>query len=202
MALTRKFLSAMGIEAEKIDEIINAHSETVTALKDECNKYKSDSEELVAAKKELESLRKKVDDDATEEYKKKYEDVKKEFDDFKNDLKTKEVRTGKENAYKELLKEIGVSEKRIDAIMKVSNESIDKLEINSEGKIKDSDKLTESIKTEWADFIVSEGVKGADTSNPPQKKTGGKMTKDEIFKIKDPSDRQKAIAENHELFGF
>ena len=31
MALTRKFLAALGIEADKIDEIINAHSETVDA---------------------------------------------------------------------------------------------------------------------------------------------------------------------------
>ena len=32
MALTRKFLTAMGIEDDKIDEIITAHSETVNAL--------------------------------------------------------------------------------------------------------------------------------------------------------------------------
>jgi hypothetical protein len=35
MALTRKFLAAMGIEAEKVDEIIAAHTETVNALKEE-----------------------------------------------------------------------------------------------------------------------------------------------------------------------
>jgi hypothetical protein len=35
MALTRKFLSALGIEAEKIDEIISSHTETVEGLKDE-----------------------------------------------------------------------------------------------------------------------------------------------------------------------
>lgn len=33
MALTRKFLAAMGIEADKIDSIIDAHTETVDALK-------------------------------------------------------------------------------------------------------------------------------------------------------------------------
>ena len=35
MALTRKMLKAMGIEEEKIDEIIDAHTETVNALKDQ-----------------------------------------------------------------------------------------------------------------------------------------------------------------------
>ncbi|MEE8717538.1 MAG: hypothetical protein SOI24_10925 [Coriobacteriales bacterium] len=33
MALTRKMLRAMGIEDEKADEIIEAHAETVDALK-------------------------------------------------------------------------------------------------------------------------------------------------------------------------
>lgn len=201
MALTRRMLSAMGIESEKIDEIINAHSETVTALKEECSKYKADSEQLAEANKELESLRKKVNEDATEEYKEKYERVQKEFDDYKNDVKNKETRASKENAFKEILKSAGVSDKRIDSIVKVSGESIDSIEFDKDGNVKGSDKIAESVKTEWADFIVSEGVKGADTSKPPQS-TGGKMSKDEIMKIKDPADRQKAIAENHEVFGF
>ena len=33
-SLTRKMLKAMGIEDEKIDQIIEAHSETVDALKE------------------------------------------------------------------------------------------------------------------------------------------------------------------------
>ena len=35
MALTRKSLAALGIEADKVEEIINAHVETVNGLKDE-----------------------------------------------------------------------------------------------------------------------------------------------------------------------
>ena len=35
MALSRKFLAALDIPAEKIDEIIKAHSDTVEALKEE-----------------------------------------------------------------------------------------------------------------------------------------------------------------------
>ena len=33
MSLTRRFLKAMGIEDEKVDQIIEAHSGTVDALK-------------------------------------------------------------------------------------------------------------------------------------------------------------------------
>ena len=202
MALTRKFLTAMGIEAEKIDEIISAHSDTVTALKEDRDKYKADAEKVPSMQKELDSLRKTVEDNNDEEYKEKYEKIKKEFDDFKNDLKAKEDRTAKANAYKSLLKEVGISDKRIDSVLKVSNEIIDGLKVDSDGKIKDADKVKDSIKDEWSDFISKEGVKGADTNNPPSNNGGGKMTKEEIFKIKDASDRQKAIVENHELFGI
>ena len=55
MALTRKMLSAMGIDDEKQDEIINAHIEVVNALKEERDNYKSDS-------KKAESLQKQLDD--------------------------------------------------------------------------------------------------------------------------------------------
>ena len=40
MALTRKMLKAMGIEEEKIDQIIEAHTETVDALKADRDKLK------------------------------------------------------------------------------------------------------------------------------------------------------------------
>ena len=46
MALTRKMLKAMGIEDEKIDQIIEAHSETVDALKEQRDQYKADAEKL------------------------------------------------------------------------------------------------------------------------------------------------------------
>ena len=40
MSLTRKMLKAMGIEDEKIDQIIEAHTETVDALKEQRDGYK------------------------------------------------------------------------------------------------------------------------------------------------------------------
>ena len=39
MALTRKMLKAMGIEEDKIEQIIEAHSETVDSLKADRDSY-------------------------------------------------------------------------------------------------------------------------------------------------------------------
>ena len=102
-------------------------------------------------------------------------------------------RSAKETAYKKLLAEAGVSEKRIGAVLKVSD--LSKIELDKDGNVKNSDKLTENIKSEWADFIVTKSTQGADTAKPPTN-TGGKvLSKAEIMKIKDTSERQKAWAD-------
>lgn len=165
MALTRKFLSALGIEAEKIDEIIEAHTDTVNALKDEREKYKKDAETLPAIQKELDDLKEAAEKDQENPYKAQYEDLKKEYDQYKADVDAKETTAKKKEAYRSLLKQIGVSEKRIDSILKVSQ--IDKVELDKDGEIKDADDLKKSLKEEWADFIVQEETKGAETKTPP-----------------------------------
>ena len=43
MGFSRKMLKAMNIEDEKIDQIIDAHSETVDALKADRDAYKEDA---------------------------------------------------------------------------------------------------------------------------------------------------------------
>ena len=198
MALTRKFLSAMGIEDDKVDEIITAHTDTVNALKEQRDKYKEDAEKLPAVQKKLDEL--EAQNDKEDPYKEKYEKLQVEFDTFKEGVENEKIKAKKNKAYRELIKKAGVSEKRIDAIMKVTN--IDNVELDEKGEIKDADKITENIKKEWSDFIVTESQKGADTTTPPASTGGTTMTKEEIRSIKDPQARQKAMMENASLFGL
>lgn len=200
MAFTRKWLSALGIEADKVDEIVKAHAETVDALKEEIEKYKTDADKLESIEKERDQLKEAVKKDKTEEYQKKYEEIKTQFDNFKADVKDKEIKATKTNAYKTLLKQSGVSEKRIDSVLRVTD--LSKIEFDEDNKIVDADKVAESIKDEWSDFIVSADKKGAQTPKPPANNGSGVKTKEEIMAIKDTAERQQAIAENHELFGF
>lgn len=197
MAFTRKMLKAMGIEEEKIDQIIEAHVEVVGSLKDERDEYKNKADKLGVVEKELKSL--KADNEGIS-WKEKYDKVQQDFDAYKEKQKAETERQKTVNAYKEVLKKTGVSEKRIDSIIKISD--LSNIKLDKDGNIKDEDSVVENIKTEWSDFIVKEGTKGADVENPPKNTGGTKMTKDEIFKIKDAKERQQAIADNHELFGF
>ena len=199
MAFTRKMLKAMGIEDEKIDQIIDAHSETVDALKADSDTYKEDAAKLAAVQKELDELKAKGDDG----YKAKYEAEKAAHDALKADIAAKETKKAKTDAYRELLKGANIDEKRIATILRAEAPTIDKIELDADGKIKNAEQYTESIKSDWADFIVTQSAKGTNTATPPA--NGGAAstkTKEDILKIKDAGERQKAIAENPTLFGI
>lgn len=165
MALTRKFLSALGIEADKIDEIIDAHTETVNALKEERDTYKADAEKLPGVQTELDALKEAAEKNGDNPYKAQYDDLKAEYDKYKEDVEAERTDAKKKACYTELLRDAGVSEKRIGSVLKVSDFA--KYELTKEGTLKDSDAITEAIKKEWADFIVTEEKKGAETNNPP-----------------------------------
>lgn len=199
MGFSRKMLKAMNIEEEKIEQIIDAHSETVDALKAERDGFKEDAAKLAAVQKELDELKAKGDDG----YKAKYEAEKAAHDALKADIAAKETKKAKTDAYRELLKGANIDEKRIATILRAEAPTIDKIELDADGKIKNAEQYTESIKSDWADFIVTQSAKGANTATPPA--NGGAAstkTKEDILKIKDAGERQKAIAENPTLFGI
>ena len=159
MALTRKLLKGMGLTDEQVDTIIEAHTDTVDGLKKDISKYKDDAEKLPTVQKELDDLKSAGDGG----YKEKYENEKKAFEDFKKAQTEKETKKARESAYAEFLKSVGVSEKRIPAIIKVTD-----LDSVFEGdKVKDAEAHAEAVKTEWADFIETSNTNGANTQNPP-----------------------------------
>ena len=160
MALTRKLLRGMGLTDEQVETIIEAHTDTVDGLKADIDKYKPDAEKLSGVQKELDDMKAAGDGG----YKQKYEDEKKAFEDFKAAQTAKETKKAKENAFVALLKSIGVSEKRIPAIVKVTD--LDGFEMDGD-KLKDAEKHAEQAKTDWADFVETGNTTGANTQNPP-----------------------------------
>ena len=204
MSLTRKALQAMGIESDKIDQIMEMHTEVADRIngeldtaKAEAKKYKADADRLAEVEKELNDL--KAKESQPDAYKEKYDKLKKEFDTYKGEVTAKETKEAKTKAYRDLLKEIGVSEKRLDAVLRIAD--LDSFELE-DGKIKDVDELKTKAKEEWSDYIVSESAKGAKTPTPPKNTGGTTITKQQIMDMKDPVARQKAIAENPEMFGI
>ena len=197
MSLTRKMLKAMGIEEEKIDQIIEAHSETVDSLKADRDSYKEDAEKLKDVQKELDDLKAKGDDG----WKEKHDRLKVEFDQYKNDVQEKETKAAKEAAYRAILKDANLSEKGIEKAIKYAE--WDKIELGEDGKLKGANDHIKAVREEWAEYVTTTTTTGARTSTPPAN-NGGKTgkTKEEIMAIRDPAVRQAEIAKNPEAFGL
>lgn len=153
-----------------------------------------------AKKAQAEELQTKLDE--TEGLQSKYDKLKTEYDAYKNEQESKEVRTKKTDFLKDIMKKVGIPEKRFAVILKTVDLDELKLSKNSDG-LEDAEKLEKSMKEEWSDFIPTVKETGVNSANPPAN-NGAKSTttKEEIMSIKDTAERQKAIAQNHELFGF
>ena len=163
MSLTRKALSTMGVEGDKIDQIILMHSETVNALQDQMAEYKTKAEQLPTISQELAELKKVAQ--GADEYKAKYESEKKAFENFKKQLEIEKANSTKDKLYRKLLSDNHVKSNKIDLIMRTVN--LDKLELDGEDKLKDSADLNKEILKDWQDFIEVTEVKGTNTATPP-----------------------------------
>lgn len=171
---------------DKTKAILDALHEETDALRNELDTEKN---ARVAAEKER---------DAANSGK---QTAEKALTDYKAQQTQKDAHAAKEAKFREQLKAAGVLEKYFDRIVRLSGEDIDKMELDSKGNVKNADKLAESLKTDWSDYVGSTSTKGAPVDNPPAN-TGSKMTKEQIINIKDATERQAAIAANPEAFGL
>ena len=193
MALTRKMLTAMGIEPDKVDQIIESHSETVEGLKKQAEELREQASKVPTLEKEIEDMKAAQ---PTEDWEKKYGELQNEFDGFKAKVEKEHAEAEKSRLYRSMLREAGVDEKRIEAIMKVTD--LGEIAVK-DGAIENPDTVKQAITDEWGGFITQTNTQGASVENPPSN-SGAKMTRDEIMAIKDTSARQKAIAENLDQF--
>lgn len=196
--LSKKFLFGLGIDEEKADLIGERHKEVLSEILDERDKYKEEAEKLSTVQAELDTLKKQTAGE--DPYKEKFEALQKEYEEFKKEVSDKETTAKKESAFRAMLVSIGIPEKRLDRIMKVSD--IGKIELDEKGEIKDGDKLRENLKTEWGDFITTTKVEGISSANPPSNIGKTTMTREQIRAISDPIARQKAMLENPSAVGL
>ena len=199
MALTRKMLKGMGLTEEQADTIIEAHTEVTDGLKDRLKTAEEKLSSLGDVQKELDSLKAKGGTD----YEAKYREAKKALDDYKAEVTAKETKAAREAAAKAFFEARHITGANLAIAMRGARDEIAELTLDEGGKIKDGSKLEDLVKGEFASLVVKSATRGANTTTPPSNTGGGgKMTKEQIMAIKDIGQRQAAIAENHELFGF
>ena len=177
---------------EKENQIMDGHIGVTDGLKDRLEELKAEAEKAADLQKQLDGI------NGGEDFKKKYEEEHEAFENFKKqtaqDAETAKVRA----AYRKLLADEGISEKRLDSILKVTD--LSKVKLDKDGNLEKVDDLKKAISEEWGEFKTTVTEKGANVEKPPVTSKTPK-TKEEILAIKDTTERQKAIAENLNLFG-
>lgn len=169
---------------DKVNQLQTLHHEIVNGLMDE-------KDEAIQRAEKAEK--------AAESAKAEKEAAEKSLTEYKAQQTQKDTHAAKEAKFRELLKSAGVLDKYADRVVRLSGEDIDKLELDDKGEVKDAKKHADSLKADWSDFVGTTTTTGAKVDNPPTN-AGSKMTKDQIFAIKDAGERQAAIAANADLF--
>lgn len=194
MALTRKFLKALGIDEDKIEEIITAHGDTVAALKTEIEQAKSSAEGLEAVTKERDALKndlenmRKTSGDAAK--------VQAEFDAYRAKVETERTAAAKRTALDPILRKAGVAR---DSFRKHLCDvwNLDTVEMDESGAISNEDAIISKIKTDYSDFTGTVTTDGTPPATPP---TGGRVMTLEDFGKMPLSERMRFANEHPEEF--
>ena len=168
MAFTRAEIRSILGDA-RTDEIENKlvalHLATVDPLKDERealrqerDKYKAEADKLPELQNEIESLK------GGEDFKAKYEKEHADYEAYKAQIAKDEVTAKIKKAYRELLSGEHISDKRLDAIIKVTD--FGSMKLDKDGNLEGADKLKEAINKEWGDFKVTTRQRNAQVDTP------------------------------------
>ena len=188
MALTRKMLEALGVEEKAVEQIIDAHIEVVNGLKDKLKAAEENAGKSAEAMKELEDLKKG-------DYKARYEKEHKEYEEYKKSVTAKETKAAKETAVKAYFEGKNITGKNLEIALRGSRDEIEALDLDESGNIKDTKALDALVAGTFAGLVVSQQKQGAPKTTPPGGGNPTVLTKQEIMKIKDTTERQKAWAE-------
>lgn len=200
MALTRRFLKEVLADhkdsADLIDQIIDAHIETVSPLKAELNRLQEENgnktygefhAEYGRFAAQLEQIKAaEVDEDGTP-WKTRYEEEKARFDAFKAKAEERAAYEEKAKAFRSMLIREGVTN-HVDLLVRANSDIINSIEIQ-DGKVRNHESVSAAIRSECRDFIG--------------KRTQGRTvapTRESIMNIRDRSERLEAIQQHPHLF--
>ena len=166
------------------DALVALHLGVVDPLKEEVDKYKADAGKPA----ELEELKKKYDAEHTE------------YEAFKKKVAEEKALAAKQEAYKAIAKDAGLSDKGVEKALKYA--SWDKVELDDEGKVKNAGDHVTAVKDEWSEYVVKTDTVGAKTATPPASKPSSTvLSKSEIYKkdehgryVLSAAERQEALA--------
>lgn len=171
MAFTRNFLKSLSLTDEQVAAIIEEHTSVTDALKAQRDKAENEAKTYKAEADKVPELQKKIDDASEgEDYQKKYADEHQAFEDYKAQI-AKDAETAKiKAAYRQLLLDEHINEKRVDSVLKLTDFS--EMKLDKDGKLDKVDELKKSIADDWGEFKVTQKERKQAVPTPPTSGTG------------------------------
>lgn len=165
MAFTRRFLKEVLADREDadelIDQIIDAHIETIAPLKAELSRLEEENngktaDELRAEYErltaELEQLKaEELDEDGTT-WKTRYEEVKAEFEAAKAKEDARSAYGEKEKALRSLVLQLGAPHVVAELIVGARRDIVDSIDVQ-DGKVRNHERVVEAVRREYGSLI-------------------------------------------------
>lgn len=185
------------IPADQIPKLASAISSAVGRAFVDKKRYGDKLDEIETLKTE-----KQTAEDAlatAQKWEERYNNEHNAFEQYKTDTEARANLDAVKAAYKKLLTAANIDPKRHDAILRVT--PFDGMKLTADGTLENADELAQGIESDYGEFKVTTFERGPEVATPPLA-APARRTKEEIMAIKDTGERQRAIAENHDLFGF
>lgn len=161
MAMTHKFLKALGIEDDKAEEIIAEHVATVNAIKAERDELKTKADTVDTLTAQRDKLQ--ADLQAAQAANSDAQKVQADFDAYKAQVEAEKTNTSKRKAIRAALEKAGANPAALDLL--VGTLKLDEVEMDGEN-LKDESKAIEPVKTGYAKLFGTPEVHGTDKLNP------------------------------------
>lgn len=204
MALPKKQLKEKlqewGVSEENIQKaveyILDGNSSSLDALREQMDEYKARADKADELTRERDKY--KADYEALQKTSGDAAKVQADFDAYKKQIETDKANAGKKALVKKALEAAGANPAAIDLML--GTVDLSAVELDGE-KLKDEKAVLKPIKEAHAGLFGTIQKRGTDPLSPLGGSGGAAKTKDEIMKIKDATERQRAIAENIAAFG-
>lgn len=155
MSITRKFLKALGIEDDKADQIIEAHTEVANGLKADLERYKTDAEKLPEVQAELDALKATKDSDLQDQY-----------DQLKIELENEKAGRKKDRQEATIRQELtAMGAQDVDYLLYKLGDTSELFD--EDGQLKDKDAFAEKTKSDYPNQFKTEPAKSKGTPPPP-----------------------------------
>jgi hypothetical protein len=166
MGFSRNWLKTMGLTDEQVQSIMEEHTSVTDSLKAQRDKAQTDAKDLKDKADKADELQKEIDGlKSGEDFKAKYEKEHQDFEDYKKSVAEEAQKAKAKAAYRQLLLDEKINEKRVDSVLKLTDFS--EIKLDKDGKLENLDALKENIGKEWGEFKVTTKERKQIVPTPP-----------------------------------